>query len=383
MRKLSTVTILILALASVPAHGAHSFGWNQVLMNDGSVHDYTTAAESQPYQGPCVAFAFAAAMSMMYKIEHADPTLDTDLSDAWMDYRTWGNPIGAWKDAIEDQPYPEESCGNFPPNCASEPMCHVLGDVQCYVFDDTCYKISAIYSDPPTPPEYVVSQQSSAGIYWLSAGHVDDTLVIQTVEDLKGYIVERGPVVLRIDRSSNILKFRKYSNAKGVAFHAFVVIGWQESEAGIQWLIKDPWKGMAGITYTALNPGIPALWAAGDVAAWQVSEIAYIKKGNVKKPGQSWPDFDPENQCSPPEFVAELSCWDYGDDRGGCLNVPGATGEGLSVSWELFGSGGWLVDDEGFCTEIIGSGFVGTLKGTVTDSCGRTATATCHFPGGR
>ena len=374
----------LLIAGAVFAQGSNSFSWDAVLMNDGTVHNYTTPITSQPYQGPCMAFAFSAAVESMYEIENANPNLEPDLSQAWLDYSTWGSSAPEWKGKTEGVSFPGEACGNFPLACQHEPDCHLLGDVEPFLEVGECFEIETVFNEPQFPIVWVVHGKSSQGVPAYRAVQVDDSLNIQTVEDLKARIVHGGPVILRINGLSNILKFRQYNQAAGVAYHAVLLIGWHETDYGIRWLIKDSWPNMGAITYTSSDPGIPEMLASGDAVAWQVSQIAYHPQFGVKTHqfGKSWPDFDPESQCFPPELTAELTCWDFGEDRGGCVQVPGTNGGEFTVTWELIGSGGWLVDDGFHCAEVIGSGFQGVLKATVTDSCGRTASDSCHFTRG-
>ena len=373
--------VLVLASSSTPAVAQCSFAWDELLTQTGT-ENYTTGVKTQPYQGPCMAFAFVAAMESMFEIEHADPLLTPNLSEAWLDYRTWGQ--SDWKGILEHHqiPVPEEACGNFPPLCKDERTCNLYGAVRPYVESGDCFDISREFNEHIHELEYVVQGASNSGIAWYRAGSVDDELNVPDTGALKEYIRDRGPVVLRIDEPANIAKFRNY-NTTGVHYHALAVIGWQDIGTCTRWLVKDSWPGMAGIAYTKTDPGIPAMMASGDIRAWQVSDISYqpYTGGPILPAGTSWPNFDPSAQCVPPPALAgNLNCWDYGADRGGCMQASNPT-NGISVSWQLFGSGGSLTNTTGICTEIIGTGFSGTLKGTATDGCGRTVTATCSFTG--
>lgn len=372
------------ALAQYPC----SFAWNALKATNGYTYNYTTPAVAQPYQGPCMAFAMVSAMESMYELEHNSPNSTPNLSEAWIDYLTWGSTDFKLYLETQGNGVPKQACGNFAPNCTDEVwQCKLNGTVKPITQAGDCFSITREYNETIHEWEYLVNSQSPSGMGWYYAGNVDDNLSISNANALKGHLLN-GPVVLKVDGSSNITKFRSY-NASGISYHAFTVIGWKDIGSCTQWLVKDSWPGMAGFAYTKADPGIAGMVSSGDVQAYQVSDISYQSTtgGSISPPGSSWPAYNASNQCVPPPGVnGSLNCWDFGADKGGCMNLSGAM-KGYTVSWQLSGSNGSLYNTTGQCAEIIGSNFTGTLTATATDGCGRTSTKSCSFtappgPGG-
>lgn len=376
--------LLIGAAGAARAQTPCSFSWHRVVQNGGLYQDYTTPVTAQPYQGPCMAFAFTAAMESMYEIEHANPFLSPNISEAWLDYRMFNND--QWKLELETRqtPAPEASCGNFPALCSDErDQCPVYRQVRPIAQAGDCYNITREYDESVHQWGWDVAVRSNAGKSWYRAGSVSNNLSLQSAQDIKDRILNHGPLVLRVNGKANIEKFRAY-DATNVSYHGFAVMGWKEVGTCTQWLIKDSWPGMAGMVYTRPDPGIPQLLSSGDALAWQVADVSFQSStgGAITAAGTAWPSFNSAAQCVQPSGLgASLNCWNAGADKGGCLSASGSL-KGYTVSWQLNGSGGTLAHHNDRCAEIVGSGFTGTLTGTATDGCGRTVSRSCSFTAG-
>ncbi|MCP3960807.1 MAG: hypothetical protein GY719_23430 [bacterium] len=380
IRRLCLTLALGLAAAPLTAQPC-SFAWNSLKLTNGTTKNYSTPLSGQPYQGPCMAYAVVAAMESMYEIEHDNPNSDPNMSEAWIDYLTYG--LSDWRQILEvnQTGIPEDACGNFAPGCQDEQFeCHLIGQVRPLTQEGSCFDISKEFNESTHVWEWVVTPQSSNGMGWYYAGSVNDNLSVQDAVDLKNHIMN-GPIALVINQASNISKFGNY-NTSGVSYHAVTLIGWKDIGTCTQWLIKDSWPGMPAFAYTKADPGIPTMLASGDAEAWQMSDISYQANtgGPISSPGSSWPDYNAYSQCVPPPGITgNLNCWNAGADKGGCMSASGSM-NGTTVTWQISGSNGYLFNTTGSCTEIVGSNFTGTLTGTATDGCGRTVTKSCYFP---
>ncbi len=352
------------------------FSWDNVIVGENQ-RNFTTPASAQPYQGPCMAFAFNSAIEIMYRLEHDATTLPVSLNDAYIDYFVWDWSKTLPADSLSI--IADGDCGNFPPGCINEEDCLMWGEVNPLILRGSCFEITREFveydskGNPVFDWVYHANPTSSAGIDWFSVGQLEQGITFTSTNEIKSRIIDYGPLVLRVDGPA-IENFRHYG-PHNAAFHGYVVLGWKDVGEGTQWLLKDSWPGDAGFFYSKTDPGIQELIDANYVTAYQVSNIS--KNGQA---GTSWPEFSFEAQCPLNPLNVSLNCWDFGADKGGCASVSGGKPP-YSYQWQLTGTGGYLYQTGGNCVEIIGSQFNGMLTVTITDSLGQTAWDSCSFSG--
>ena len=70
MNKSTFTFCLALLLSTAAMSQPCKFSWKDLILPNGSTANFTTPTVGQPYQGPCLAFAFTAAIESMYEIEN-------------------------------------------------------------------------------------------------------------------------------------------------------------------------------------------------------------------------------------------------------------------------------------------------------------------------
>ncbi len=258
------------------------FSWANAPTTSGN-KNFVTAVRSQPYQGPCLAFAFNAAIETMYGIENTKTGSNLfSLSDAYLDYKVWHAPnylstlnsgfkIPLRSTNPDINSFAPSSCkvNNPDPNGCSIPRSQVLN----YINHPNGQRSFMIYLDVDnSPPVWSVADGGPLGNYatvgnssQISASQINDD------DDIKNKIINDGPIVVKVD-GSKVTQFRSYSVPSGLSYHAFTIIGWTDDS---RWVIKDSWPSMAGVVNTHQNINLVSLVNSGDVEMYQVSQISY------------------------------------------------------------------------------------------------------------
>ena len=271
------------------------FSWTNAPLQAGS-QNFVTSVKSQPYQGPCLAFAFNAAIETMYGIENSVTSSNLfNLSNAYLDYKVWNAPFYI-PDLNSDFKIPLKSTqfginrfapASCPVNNPDQNGCSIKrSDIMDYIEHPNGQRSYRIYAEEPTEEgegiplelEWLVEDGGSLGSYaqvgnalQLSSSNFSD------VDDIKIRIMNEGPIVLQVSGSQNGVHdatlFRSYTiPPEGLSYHAFTIIGWTGDS---RWVVKDSWNGMAGIAETHQNPGILSLMNSASVKLYQVSDISY------------------------------------------------------------------------------------------------------------
>ncbi|CAL2103382.1 conserved exported protein of unknown function [Tenacibaculum sp. 190130A14a] len=273
------------------------FSWNSAPTTNGT-KDFVTEAKSQPYQGPCLSFAFNAAIETTYGIENnVSGNSLFSLSEAYLDYKVWSAtnylsilnstfkiPLTTSNSAINS--FAPISCpvNNPDPSGCSIPRSQVLAYIN-HSSGQKSYNISL--NIDVTPPVWQVTDGGALGNY-VTVGNAYqlDNNALNTDEDIKQKILDDGPIVLKVSGSQsgihNATKFRNYTiPAGGLSYHAFTIIGWTNDN---RWVIKDSWPGMATIGTTKPNIDIKSLLNSGSVELYQVSNISYNGSSPASNP---------------------------------------------------------------------------------------------------
>lgn len=265
------------------------FSWADAPTTNGN-YNFLTSAKTQPYQGPCLTFAFNAAIETKYAIENSINNPSLKLSEAFLDYKIWG--INNFETTLEGGFKIPTTNGvaydlnTFPPGCSVESTCHYVSQTRNCVNNSQgpkSYKFNlievngALVIDPQNP----VTCMGSIGSY-MTVNNVTELTNITTINQLKTKILSDGPIVLRVNGLINAKKFRNYNTpTTPFSYHAFTIVGWTNNS---KWIIKDSWNGMQGTVSTKPNPGIISLINSSMVKLYQVSGISYNGNAHSQNP---------------------------------------------------------------------------------------------------
>lgn len=282
------------------------FNWAALVLPDGSTKDFTTPAKQQPYMGPCVAFAYAAAIEAMYEIEGNRPEANIDLSEAHIDYKFWAaRDYGAGFVGGSFGPYlaPTQGCGNFPRYCTHEEACRFNMETQPF-YDSgqyNCFSIDPYFMEDNGVHkwQWEVNPEPNRGVTWFGVKNVQQLHSLQSQAQLKRKIMEHGPVIV-IDNAPYNRDIRNYPAVYEeyelggiVGMHAFILVGWFESNGKTIWRMKDSWTGGAGFVNSKPNPGLITMHQAGTVDFYQLSGVYRQKQA----PGTTPVQYDASMQC--------------------------------------------------------------------------------------
>lgn len=288
MKKKLLLLVSLLSMNLIAQDIPCEFSWDSAPTTNG-IKDFVTAPKSQPYQGPCLSFAFNAAIETTYGIENNSSSTGLfSLSEAYLDYKVWSAtnyisvlesnfkiPLKTSNSAINS--FAPISCpvNNPDPSGCSIPRSQVLAYIN-HPSGQKSYNISL--NIDVTPPVWQVKDGGDLGNY-VTVGDVTqlNNSTINSDDAIKQRILNNGPIVLKVSGSQrgihNAIKFRDYTiPSEGLSYHAFTIIGWTNDN---RWIIKDSWPGMAAITSTKPNINLINLLNNGSVELYQVSNISY------------------------------------------------------------------------------------------------------------
>ena len=66
-----------------------AFSWQNAPTSNGN-RNFVTPARVQPYHGPCLSFAFTAAIETLHAMENNINNPNLKLAEAYLDYKVWG-----------------------------------------------------------------------------------------------------------------------------------------------------------------------------------------------------------------------------------------------------------------------------------------------------
>lgn len=240
------------------------FSWHEVNTNQG-IRNFTTPPRNQFFAGPCLAFATISAIETMYKIEHNDTQTFINLSDTYLDLETsTDGTISFLKAAINSNKF------NIP----------IKRDSTI-----STYKINSyLQGVNPISTEYYNFKSQAKGcinlgkdyITWFNNNNfkfkecgglvtnndyvsVGNIITIDSstisIKNLKEIIISKGPIVLRVENDEingikTLDKFKNYSDSDNINYHAYTVLGWEDTNDGTKWVLKDSWQNNYGIFKT-------------------------------------------------------------------------------------------------------------------------------------
>jgi C1A family cysteine protease len=179
--------------------------------------DMITPIRNQAACGSCVAFGSSAAVEGTLRAEHSDPSLELDLSEAYLFYckaaeegRTCDGPTGGWnpKAALDvcsqGGGVPEEAC--FP---------YTAGDQECAVCADWEAQATTLASWQP----------------------------LDTPAEMKEWLADHGPTVASMVVYEDFMHYAggtyRHVSGREEGGHCICIVGYEERRS--LWIAKNSW----------------------------------------------------------------------------------------------------------------------------------------------
>ncbi|WP_103070094.1 C1 family peptidase [Aquimarina sediminis] len=290
------------------------FSWAAVRTATG-MRNFTSAHREQPFQGPCLSFAFNAAIETTYMIEY-DQMSPLKLSDAYLDMKVFSEDMNAYKTVLESGfEIPKHIPGSFEympstflPGVDSwfdtAYNSFRLKAMNC-INDGRNFVVSAI-DEPPTTYEVL----DTCGDFVTEDDYlsVDDVIaipmdIIPTVKDLKEIIIEKGPVVIKVNNEKigseyTLQKFKNYTtpSIETLSYHAFTLIGWEDGPGDTtKWIVKDSWLSAGAVSNMMSDTEFIDLLTSETIELYRVENV--VKNDTLPNVSTFTVDYD--LQCAP------------------------------------------------------------------------------------
>ncbi len=287
MKKLYLMILLLLGFSLQAQVIPCEFTLENTPTNNGN-KNFVTPAREQPYQGPCLAFAFNGAAETVYAMEHNWNNPSLALSDAYMDYKVWG--VNNYKTVLESGfKIPLELAGynGFPEHCDTEFDCHYLTDARACLLNaagQQAYQITSTRHEQDNAFYYTWELNCAGPIgEYVTVGQVYELTQTTSELALKQAILDKGPVVVRINSKPDLQQFKAYAfGSEPFKYHALTIIGWKETSQGTQWRFKDSWPNAQGIYWSNALADIGTLLP--NFQLYQVSDVLLNGASNTQNP---------------------------------------------------------------------------------------------------
>ncbi|CAM1359771.1 C1 family peptidase [Tenacibaculum xiamenense] len=288
------------------------FSWEKVYTTYGT-RNFTTPQRNQPFQGPCLSFAFNAAIETMYMIEF-NTSSSILLSDAYTDMKVFVGEMPAFETVLE-------SGFRIPKRAPFQSI--YLPNVNSWLSPKyngfrtkalNCINVERNFRVEPmesNPGEYEILDTCGTSIHEqdnLAAMEVTPITHLNSVNQLKNIILTKGPVIMKVnnlalDSGYTLQKFKNYSNSEvsPLSFHAYSIIGWENGAGNTtKWLFKDSWPVANGKQLS--NSEFLNLLSSGTIELSRVSNI--LKNGSASQVHKFI--VNPSLQCVTPQETLEL-----------------------------------------------------------------------------
>ncbi|QKX03989.1 hypothetical protein HN014_03410 [Aquimarina sp. TRL1] len=266
------------------------FSWKAVHTESG-MRNFTTPQREQPFQGPCLSYAFNAAIETMYMIEYNE-TVSLSLSDAYLDMKVFDEDMAVYKTVLESGfKVPEKIPGHYEytlsdffPGVDSwfDPVYNNFRTKALNCINEERNFVIAAIDEPPTT--YEILDTCGEPVTDFDYLTVSDVIAlpfsqVPTVDHLKNIIMTQGPVVLKVtneetDSGYVLQKFKEYSTSEmtAVSYHAYTLIGWEnQTDTTTKWLMKDSW--FYGEAKIVDDEDFIELLSSGTIALYRVENI--------------------------------------------------------------------------------------------------------------
>jgi hypothetical protein len=245
------------------------FSWASVELSDGSTVNYMEEKDCQDYQGPCATFSVVKVLEARLNISSGNSCRHLNFSIPWLDYAVYY--VDDFDDYFnEGNGAPESICGNFPRECenlgGANDACHCIKDiVRTQAIDQgLCFSIEERTPDDEEMPDEGGGEDPSCEERWIIETHpmeydqiyANNVGYIQptNLDALKEQIITEGPLVaiiyvdVNIDLNARrIWNYRDYTREPYLAYHSFVITGWEDQPNGeIVLHLDDQWAGDNG-----------------------------------------------------------------------------------------------------------------------------------------
>jgi len=281
MKKTLLLLLVVFSIQIFSQNIPCEFSWKNAPTTDGN-KNYITSVSRQPYQGPCLSFAFIAAIESKYAIENNINNPSLKLSEAYLDYKVWSSNFNIYKTVLEygfKIPIKNginDTLNTFPPFCDNEFDCHFLTQTRNCINHSQgeknySFNIVEVNNSLQVDGNDPVTCQGAIGNF-MTVNNVIRLSNINSNDDLKLKLLNEGPIIVKVNGLNNLNKFRNYDTNVQDVFHAFIIIGWTNDS---RWIIKDSWPTMSGIVETKPNINILSLINSGNIELYQVSGISY------------------------------------------------------------------------------------------------------------
>ncbi len=310
MKKLYLLTYLLFLQVGVSAQQQIipcEFTWQALKLPNGSVADYTSPQRvAQPYQGPCVAFALAAAVESQFEIDYNRPNANLNLDEAYLDFSIfWWDTDDITGTFSKGFSIPPEGAGQFPRFCDREGQdCWLLPEVQDCLEIDQCFRVEEEFLDGEWE-ETVVCMDCPAGTKVRAQRVEKVNNQVSSMQDLKLRLMNEGPLVLKMNGHNRVNDFFNYNASSDLAFHAVTIIGWRDVPGGVQWHVKDSWPGSANsaiFKYSkALSPSTLLSYISdglSDESGYELFQVVNTQLVNVGVFNPNPLAFSPADQCT-------------------------------------------------------------------------------------
>ena len=246
------------------AQPPNCFSWDNVKINSNNNRNFVSNVQKQPFQNPCISYAFVSAIETKYNIEFnnlipytvssAVPYLDVKVNSEHM--VTYKNTLENhnFEIPIKKKPIDENiRFSEFLPNI-DNPF-HPNYNGYYSLQTNTCidnkrhFRIKNYASEPDQEwkIDTTCDTESILNNGYLTVSEVSK-LDTDSINIVKTNIIENGPLVIKV--YGNILSnFKDYTET--VNYHAYTIIGWENiDENNTKWRLTDSWTGEDNIIYS-------------------------------------------------------------------------------------------------------------------------------------
>ncbi|SEC52114.1 Papain family cysteine protease [Tenacibaculum sp. MAR_2009_124] len=288
------------------------FSWKKVYTTYGT-RNFTTPQRNQPFQGPCLSFAFNAAIETMYKIEF-NTSSQILLSDAYTDMKVFVGEMPAFKTVLESgfripkrSPFQSIYLPNVNSWLSTKYNGFRMKALNCINVDRN-FRVEPIDTDPG---QYEILDACGTSIHEqdnLAALEVIPINQLNSVDQLKNIILTKGPVVIKVNNVASesgftLQEFKTYSNSdvSPLSYHAYLMIGWKNGQGNTtEWIFKDSWPIASGKQLN--NTKFLNLLSSGTI---ELSRVEHILKNGATSQVDDF-TVNASLQCVAPQETLEL-----------------------------------------------------------------------------
>lgn len=260
--------LFLLCFTTTNAQLPCKFRWDKVKTVNGE-RNFVTDTISQAFNGPCLSYAFASAIESMYMIENSTVASVTNISPAFLDIkiRPHNDKLNNYKNTLENGfKIPKRTGDNLSYHITNHFVQGInnydkvpnftRASTKCVLEGKSFITQSNEINDTITYRTLDNCGSLVTRIYNLSLTEVKILSKNISIEKIKETIIDHGPLVMKVKnqgRNGNLSKFRQNYpklDLDSTQYHAYTIIGWQNSGNNTKWVLKDSWMKKAAIITT-------------------------------------------------------------------------------------------------------------------------------------